>query len=195
MTDTTTVLSASSASPASGPAPAMPGPACDQAARFADLGSRGAWARDFAILGALSTGLGLANMGFAGFLPSIVIVGAILGALTGFGLGWTLEPILARDGARMPGGLVAVFGPILGGFWGAAVGALTVLAVFPEGLAVGTVVGAIAGLLQVGWFWVVYLALRLRKAPTWPALALAALTPFIGGALLRMGSHPFDLRW
>lgn len=178
----TTTSAPSPAAPAASPSPTSP--ASD--ARFGDIGTSGTWARDFAILGALSTGLGLVAMG-AGLIFAVVGIGAIVGAVTGLGLGAWLQRLVSRHGAALPGAVLVALGPIIGGFWGAAVGVITAVCVIPDGeiISFAAAFGAVSGVAQLAWFWVVYVALRARKLPTWPALVLAAVTPFLGGALMR----------
>ncbi|MFO0746169.1 MAG: hypothetical protein U1F43_10910 [Myxococcota bacterium] len=161
-------------------------PASDQAVdEAAALGSRAAWARDFAILGALSTGLGLVALGLGGVFLMLPIA---IGAATGAGVGWFARPLVARHRRALPGAVLALLGPILGGFWGGLVGGLSMLIMFPaaEAISIGASIGALCGLAQLSWFWVVYLAVRMRQGPVWLPLVLAALTPFLGNGLLRL---------
>jgi hypothetical protein len=151
----------------------------------ATLGRAAAWARDLAIVGA-ATAL-LAGLGIERRLEPVMVVaagvGAVVGALFGVGfrrllLAWLRLPIVAWIPISL------VLGALFGGSTGLIAG---VVAGEARGTALLTVFAAIAGALQLFWFWLPYAVRAGRGKPTWPLVAAAVvLGGPIGYAALRV---------
>lgn len=159
-----------------------------------------AWARDFAIVGAVSAFL--APYLVLGSLISIdvLMVTAFAGALSGGALGYGLERVLRGPLETLPWPLMAMLLVGVGGLWGAFVGFAGGLAAdfgrFGDfgggdfGRGVSTVViyfiacAAVAAAAQLAWFGPAYAHMRRRGGPTWPLVVAAAGTPVLGWAAL-----------
>jgi hypothetical protein len=149
------------------------------------LGRAAAWARDLAMVGA-ATSL-LAGLGIERHLEPVIVVatgvGAAVGALFGVGfrrllLAWLRLPIVAWVPISL------VLGAAFGGSTGLLAGTLTGET---HGTALLTVLAAIAGALQLCWFWLPYAVRAGRGKSTWPLVAAAVvLGGPIGYAALRV---------
>ncbi len=144
----------------------------------APLGTRVAWMRDFAIIGAFSGALAPAFFWShqTGYLAACGVGGAALGVL----LGLVLPPLLLGPVARWPFGVLLVLGLGVGALWGAGagfVGGVTQFGVHDrlQLAALSTTCGAIAGALQLGWFWLPYTLRKARGRSTWPVVVAACL--------------------
>lgn len=134
------------------------------------------WARDLAIVGA-STSMVVPALVGAG--AEFAITSGVLGAVLGVALGSAIPLILSRRVRRVPLVLLALAGAGVGANWGAATGALTALAL-DRSVTTAVEVGATAGLLQLGWFWIPAIAARARGRSTWPLVAASvALSPLL----------------
>ena len=153
-----------------------------------------AWARDFAIVGGVSA-----------FITPFVMAGAFVGArylvfaaaggiVGGFVLGLLFAHLTGAsrpDARRLPLWVIALVAPLLGGLWGASVGLVAALGLGRGSwdlVAMSMTLAAIAGALQLGWFWVGYLFARSRRHPTWPVVVAACLLPIIGTATIQVMS-------
>jgi hypothetical protein len=159
------------------------------------LGSRLAWVRDFVVVGAfasLAPGVLAWNV-----LSEFVVAAAIAGPLTGALLGLALRPLLLGPMSRVPFGALIVVGLVLGALWGAMVGGLASFGAhlgprhedmgFGFMLMLAVIFGAIAGALQLGWFFVPYTVQRARGRRAWPAVVAACLiSPTLGIAALKI---------
>jgi hypothetical protein len=114
------------------------------------------------------------------FRPSMLVLAAIGAAVGGlFGLmfrrlviAWLRLPILAW----IPISLV------LGGLWGGAVASIGVLLLYrSDGIPVLAGFGAIAGALQLGWFWLPYAIRSGRGNSTWPVVTAAIVVGSVIG--------------
>ena len=149
------------------------------------LGRAGAWGRDLAIVGA-ATSL-LAGVGFERQLQPVMVVAAVVGAVVGalFGvafrrllLAWLRLPIVAWVPISL------VLGAVFGGSTGLIAGVVTGEG---HGTALLTVFAAIAGAMQLFWFWLPYAVRAGRGKSTWPLVAAAVvLGAPIGYAALRV---------
>jgi hypothetical protein len=116
-----------------------------------------------------------------------LVTSTVMGALTGGLLGRATHSWLRGRLRRIPKIAWLPLGGVLGGVWGVAVG-------FPAGLAAGLVinpdlgkalfmgavsamVAAVVGVCQLGWFWLAYSYLRVRRRPVGWALALSLAIP------------------
>ena len=154
------------------------------------------WARDYAIVGLLSGGLApyfvLHQLDFS-------LGAAVFGAVGGAVLGLLSASLLQRHRRKLPlvGWLFIM--PSLGVLWGAFAGlgggAFTG---HPEDVMLGMVFGAVGGMLQLSWFFPVYLFQSVRGGLTLPVLGAGLLMTSVLGwlplALLLMwpaGLFPF----
>lgn len=172
-----------------------------QPAQRPQLGRIRTWARDFAVLGGLSSAM-IPLVALGGrdpwtFVVSFTAVALGVGALLGALVGGAARVFIGRIGARLPVGLLLLVGPIVGALWGAAAGgAAGYLWWWAAGTAtfacdgepiVGQAAGyaAIAAAVQFGWFWLPYtlgVARRERLAGLW---VLAGLSAGAVGLLMR----------
>ena len=161
------------------------------------LGTRLAWIRDLTLVGAASTAA--PAMVVLHVFPDFVKVAAVVGPLTGAVLGIVLRPLLLGPLSRVPFIALIGVGALLGALWGASVGGLAaegaaLLAAngSPSGLDIppvelGLLCGAVAGAIQLGWFFVPYTLQRARGRPAWPVVVVAcALSPALGIAALQI---------
>ncbi len=154
---------------------------------------RANWARDFAVVGGVSS-----------FLAPILITGTALGmitlfvttaagALSGALLGGLLRRPLRGALGSAPWPLLVLLCLGIGACWGAlvgAVGASTLMldaAPFSRGEVLPVYVyfmsfAAVAAAAQLAWFGVAYARTDRADGPTWPLLLAAAGTPFLGWA-------------
>lgn len=154
------------------------------------LGARLGWMRDFALIGAVS---GAAAPAFFWWQqPSYLAACGAAGAALGVLLGLVLPPLLLGPVARWPFGVLLVLGLGVGAAWGGGTGLAGGLVGFglhdPMGLAcVSGLCGAVAGALQLGWFWLPYALRKARGTRTWPVVAAAcALSGGLGFAALSL---------
>ncbi len=141
----------------------------------ARLGDRRLWARDLALIGALSS--------FTAPLIAVPMIGwdypivaSIAGALTGAALGWFAPGMLAKFRRWPLSILLLVGGPIVGALWGATVGASAIpmaISELPEAWWISPLVAGTAGALQLGWFWLPYTWLQARSKARWPLVVVA----------------------
>lgn len=193
----TTSLSASNASPADPTCPASDAPPPRAAA---------AWARDYAIVGGVSSFLALFVVSGAMLGWATLIGTTLAGAATGAVLGTMLSGHARAGLGTLPWPLAALVFLAIGAAWGAVVGAIggTVLAMGMDGVfglghhrggfpadvhLLFMSLAAIAGAAQLAWFGVAYLWADRRGVPRWPLVLGAVGTPFLGAALLMVGGR------
>lgn len=143
------------------------------------LDARG-WARDLAIVGASTSMVVPAAIGAH---VGVAIASGAIGALIGVLIGSAAPILLGRRVRRIPLIVLALAGAGLGADWGAVTAGLTA---GPAGASWAWAVelGAIVGLVQLGWFWIPAIWMRARGLPTWPLVALAVvLCPVLAIAL------------
>ena len=142
------------------------------------LGSRVAWLRDFALIGAVS---GAAAPAFYWWQqPSYLVACGAIGAALGGLLGLVMRPLLLGPFARWPFGVLLLVGLGVGALWGGGTGLGGGIVGFglddQLGLPfVSGLAGAFAGALQLGWFWLPYTLRHARGRPTWPIVAAACV--------------------
>lgn len=145
------------------------------------LDARG-WARDLAIVGASTS---LVVPATVGAQLGLALVAGLIGALLGMLIGSAAPVLLARRVRRIPLFVLALAGAGLGADWGAVTAGLTAGSM-GRSWAWGVELGAIVGLVQLGWFWIPAIWMRARGRPTWPLVALAVLLcPVLAVALAR----------
>lgn len=166
---------------------------------------RASWARDFAVVGGVSSFLAPVLITGTGLGWPTLLATTAAGALSGAGLGAALRRPLRGRGERGAGGLVDLPWPLLvvlflavGACWGALVGAVgaTVLSVTLGGtLRHGELTevyvyfmgfAAVAAAAQLAWFGVVYARVDRARWETWPLLVAACGTPFLGWIALHV---------
>jgi hypothetical protein len=147
------------------------------------------WMRDFALVGGatgvLAPGMVLGFRGFVGYL----IAAGVSGVLTGAVLGWATWRMLQGWLRRVPKLAWFPLGGAFGGLWGGIVGTIAGLGVsigdvrniHLEIALVSGAVAAVAGAVQLGWFWLAYSLFRVRRRSTWWVVTLACvLGPTLG---------------
>lgn len=140
--------------------------------------TRPAFARDFALVGALSSLLapalvvrGAFGLGYlAASTAAGLLFGALVGALT--------ATVLGRLG-RVPLSLLFLAGPTLGLAWGAAVGASSGLVLPEDWWTVSMAFASVCAAVQFGWFWLPYTVRRVRGKSAWPLVVLACALPVL----------------
>lgn len=163
------------------------------------LGSARRWSSDLALVGAVSCFLAPAAIGGAGALVYAGIAGA-LGAVTGGVLGPLLRRLFVGPLGRAKVAPLLLAGVGVGAVWGAVVATSAVLTLAAGGnggtsflLPLAAALGAVAGAIQLGWFWLPYLLRRARGRSVWPILAGASLLSptlgYVGLWLLGMWGH------
>jgi hypothetical protein len=162
----------------------------------AGLGRYGKWTRDFAVLGALSSGVvpvvaltGIDPLAYY-FAAVAVVIGAGVGAI----IGAVGRAFIGGVGGRLPIGLLLLAGPAVGLAWGMATGS-TAIGLWWWWSAGGPVPGAllreagwyagIAAAVQFGWFWLPYVLGRAKGRGVVRLWLLAGLSAVAVGLLLR----------
>ena len=134
-----------------------------------------AWARDFAIVGGTTSIMAPAMAGMTE--GSYLAAAGTAGAVTGFGIGLALaalQPRLRRLPLLALIALAVVAGAVWGGGVGFAAGTVFMYDRFADPLwAMSTVCAAIAGGLQLGWFYAPY-AVKSAQGRSTANLVLAA---------------------
>jgi hypothetical protein len=134
------------------------------------------WARDLALVGAVSVAP------LALFSVPAVTVGALvlLSALGGALLGAVAPHLLHRRVRRKPWLVLAAAAIGLGGLWGGLAGFGAATLTGAPWMRV-TELAATAGAAQLGWLWIPYTITLARRGSTWPAvLAACVLAPIVG---------------
>jgi hypothetical protein len=148
------------------------------------LGSRLSWARDFAVIGAV-TGFAAPAPYFwhdTEYLAACSGSGAVIGAVLGVATSRALLVWLSR----WPFGVLLVLGLALGALWGGSTGfcggalALDDAHAYVPLTPISAIAGAGAGMLQLGWFWLPY---TLARAKGKSALAIVAAACVVSVAL------------
>lgn len=136
-----------------------------------------AWARDLALIGAVSA-LPLAL--WTALPLATVALAVVLAALGGAAIGALVPRLLHRRVRRIPLFVLVPAAIGLGGAWGGTVGMITALAVGAPYLRV-TEIAASAGALQLGWLWLPYAIGVARRGSSWPTvIAACTLAPLVG---------------
>lgn len=144
----------------------------------APLGTRIGWMRDFALIGACSGAQAPAF--FWANQPGYLAACGAGGALLGMALGLVLPPLLLGPVSRWPFGVLLLFGLGIGALWGAGAGLIGGVSQFGvhdrlQLAALSTTCGAVAGALQLGWFWLPYTLRKARGRSTWLIVVAACL--------------------
>ena len=155
-----------------------PGPSRPTLPTLPTLGRAGVWSRDLAIVGASTSFLSV--FAVAREMATSFVVGGVIGGLVGalFGLllrrlllAWLHRPIVAW----IPISLV------LGGALGGTISVATMVVMGScDGLLFTGLFGALAGAIQLSWFWLPYAVRAGRGKSTWPIVTAAVV---IGGAV------------
>lgn len=142
-----------------------------------DVGRPLPWARDLAIVGAV-TGFGVPFLHpLASLTPSLLV--ALVAAVTGAALGAAAPRLLNAHVRRVPVVLLLGAGAGVGALWGGLVGVVSAY-VIGGGSWYLVHLAATIGLVQLGWFWLPYAVLRGRRRPTWSLVVAAVLcTPLV----------------
>lgn len=152
-----------------------------------------AWARDLALLGGVSSFA--LSMLFTGMVPAgfPAAVGLVTGA-TGALVGLATPAALDRLRGRVSLWVLALLAPLAGAAWGGAAGAAAASLSNSAPWPLSLVAGALAGGLQLGWFWLPYTMQTVRGGRTWPVMVAAVFAlPFVAwatflGTLLGLGA-------
>jgi hypothetical protein len=179
-TTTTTTTDPAHATPSPTPAPPRTSPPAL------------AWARDFAIVGGVSALLTPFIMAGAFVGARYLLFAAAGGVIGGFVLGLVFARATGGqrpedDRSKLPLWVIALWAPLLGGLWGASVGLVAAFGLPHPGvelIGASMMLAAIAGALQLGWFWAAYYFARARRAAAWPVVVAACLLPIVGTATL-----------
>lgn len=140
-----------------------------------------AWARDLACVGGAS---GLAISLLMGASASFVLSAALAAAAIGAAIGAGAPLLLSRRVRRIPVVLLLAASAGLGANWGAATGAIAALASGEPGWLHAAELGATAGLVLLGAFWLPAALLRARGRSTGVVvLGAIALCPVIAAYL------------
>jgi hypothetical protein len=146
------------------------------------LHRRGAWARDLAIVGAVSA-LPVFFIRFpwgdsAGSTSTLLLAlfAAAFGALIGLAVPWLLHHRVRRK----PLALLVPAAVGLGALWGTAATWMTAETLDMRLLWYAVSFNATVFAAQLGWFWLVYaIAIARRASGSWAVVAACALTPAI----------------
>ncbi len=162
------------------------------------LGSAATWARDFAILGLLSSliipissvalAAGPAHLGQAmDEMARYFVVVAPLGALSGLAFGALLRGVLLRLPA-VPLGALLLIVPILAAVWGATIAwgmaPLASVGYAGENDKLAVILGASTAALQVAWFWPLYLRRRVNNRSPASLFGAAAISGVVIGPVV-----------
>jgi hypothetical protein len=168
------------------------------AGALAHAGAPEAWARDLAVVGGVSAVA--ATLGFGSVMAVPVgmyaIVAGVSGVVTGALLGAVAGKSLRGPLSRVPVAVVLAGGLGVGALWGGAVGAIAGAALGAHGAIFRSSVeiAAVAGAIQLGWWWLPYLLRRAHERSTWPVIAFATLiSPFLGWIALYVLSFLYRL--
>lgn len=146
------------------------------------------WVRDFAIVGGV-TGF-LAPFSFWRLLEYSLFAG-VGGGVGGAALGLFSAWLMGRHARRWRRIVLFPLGLLFGALWGATAGAATGLSSDLRSLmSLSMIVAALAGALQLGWFWLVYSVRRMNQRSTWPVVLVASV---LGGGLGFAGVFGFGL--
>lgn len=152
--------------------------------RSSPLGSVGAWLRDFTLIGAVTGAAAPACYWW--HQPSYLVACGLIGGALGGLLGLVMRPLLLGPFSRWPFGVLLVFGLGVGALWGGGTGLGGGILGFgledQMGLPfISGIAGAVAGALQLGWFWLPYTLRHARGRSTWPiVLAACVLSAGLG---------------
>lgn len=155
------------------------------------------WARDFALVGAVSSFLAPALIVGSWLGVGTLVLLALVGGATGAGLGVVLARLLRTPIGALSWPLMVLGMGALGALWGVVVGlAGGLMLTVPDGIEVldqghvNPVVAAfiacaaLAAGLQLAWFGAAYHRAVRASAPTWIAVVLACGMPLVGWAAL-----------
>ncbi|MEO1268064.1 MAG: hypothetical protein AAFX99_08200 [Myxococcota bacterium] len=168
----------------------------DTTATHQPLGLTLHWMRDLGLIGGATSLLATAQLhGLYGW--TFPIAACLAGVVTGIALGAVIHRLFSTWMRRWPIAVLLVMGPVVGALWGGLVGLLASPTLFGFGstdrMLIVAMVAAVAGAIQLGWFWLPYTWVRGRRKAVWPVVMLACLLgPFLGHAGLMSLSlvHP-----
>jgi hypothetical protein len=136
------------------------------------MNPRTPWLRDFALVGGITGAAApytlLRSVEYSLFAAA---GGAASGALLGLFSAWLLSG-RARKWRRF---VFIPLGLAVGALWGGAAGLATGLSSYSSLLGLSLVFSAIAGTLQLGWFWLAYAVRRVNGRSTVPVVVVASL--------------------
>lgn len=136
------------------------------------------WIRDFALVGGVS-GFS-APFAMLRFLDYSLVTG-LGGLLGGAALGSLSAWLINRQARRWRRFVLLPLGLCFGALWGATAGGATALVPQLRNLLeLSVIVAAIAGAVQLGWFWLAYSVRRVNHRSTWPVVLVASA---LGGGL------------
>lgn len=143
-------------------------------------GRPSSWARDGAIVGAVTGYVGPAAVLFGlslhPWLVACTAAFALGGALLGLVMSWVLERLRGRVPLPVLGVTLPVVAVATGSLWAATAGWLVGAPV-----ALAATFGGIAVAFQVGMFWFPYTVLAVLGGRRWPVVAAACVvSPFLG---------------
>lgn len=137
------------------------------------------WGRDLSLIGGVTTASAMLAAGTLGSVFGLVAVSTAV--VAGFVLGLEMPSFLDSTRHRLPLALVGLRVIAVGGSLGGFVGLLSSLAAGNPWFLGPLVVGALAGALQLGWWWLPYTVLTVTERPTWPAVLVACgVAPLVG---------------
>jgi hypothetical protein len=150
--------------------------------RVTVTGDPSTWARDLAIVGGV-TGFAAPALVIAD--PVFSLAAAVAGASLGLALGASVATALERLRTLVPLWMLICASPFVGLAWGGAKGFLAGLvggsAFGSEAPALGLLLGGLAGMVQLGWFFLPYTVLAVTRGPRWPVvLAAFGVAPMLG---------------
>jgi hypothetical protein len=144
------------------------------------LGNPWTWARDFALVGGVSSFLAPYLVVRDHYGMDYIALSTAMGIGFGAVLGLVLPRILTRMGQIPFWALLFTLGPSLGLLWGAAVGASSGQILKADMWMVSTLFAAPAAAFQFGWLWLPYTVVRAREKRAWPLVAFACVMPVAG---------------
>ncbi|MEM6928588.1 MAG: hypothetical protein AAF602_16750 [Myxococcota bacterium] len=145
------------------------------------------WGRDLSAIGAVTAAGGSLALGLLGSTFGLVAV--TVAAVLGLVIGLEMPGFLDSARRRMSLEMVALRCVAVGGAAGGLVGLIAAGASGNPWFLGPMVVGALAGALQFGWWWLPYTVLTVTERPTWPAVLVACgLAPLMGPMALTLAS-------
>ena len=163
-----------------------------------DAGSRWPWVRDLTLVGgATAVGAPLAAMAMTHLtgdptMEAYLAAAGAAGLATGAALGAATPGLITRWLGRLPRGAFICAGVVVGGLWGALVGAAAGFALRPELAWFSALLAAPVGAAQLGWFWRTAAPRRVRRKPMAKFVLAASLAaPALGAAVIVALPHVF----
>lgn len=142
------------------------------------------WMRDWGLFGGITCAVA-PSVGTRGSFPLVPpgfpSTAAVIGTLTGIGVGLLLYAMNARLSARSRVAVAAVLWPPVLGGWGAGVAASAASLSAPGMEELAVISGTVAAFVQTVWFAPAYARQAARDGRRWPLLAVAACTAWVAG--------------